>query len=150
MTILSLIFSFSHTYCFSPSSNFSITFQSAVYCWIIEIQGLCWRPGSPTRKTRSRWWSLSFPPLFRLLASLYHLSLTLPPFLSLCTTAAFGECLNSPNLCNSNSLVGMDLHNQMVRLFEAINSLRESVGTRLRQRFGGGGVFLNVLNDILP
>lgn len=56
---------------------------------------------------------------------------------SLCTTAAFGGCLNGPILCDVSSLVGMDLHKQMVRLFAAINSLRESVGACLRQRFGG-------------
>lgn len=44
-----------------------------------------------------------------------------------------------PNLRNASSLVGTDLRNQMVRLFGAINSLRESVGTCLQQRFGARG-----------
>lgn len=148
---LSTLFSFFLTF-YRPSSPhpLSITFQSVVCCWIIEIQGLCWRPGSPTRKTRSRWWSLSLRPLFSLLASLYHLShsLSLPLSLSLCSTAALGDIWIGPNLRNASSLVGMDLRNQMVRLFGAINSLRESVGTCLQQRFGGAQ--LNVLNDILP
>lgn len=143
------LFSLSHLLPSSFSPSFlSITFQSVVCSWIIEIQGLCWRPGSLTRKTRSRWWSLSFPPLFSLLASLTtSLSLSLSVSLSLHRSSIAGVWIG-PNLRNASSLVGMDLHNQMVRLFGAINSLRESVGTCLQQRFGGAR--LNVLNDILP
>ena len=65
-----------------------------------------------------------------------HLSLSLSLSPSLHHSSIAGVWIG-PNLGNASSLVGMDLHNQMVRLFGAINSLRESVGTCLQQRFGG-------------
>lgn len=103
----------------------SITFQSVVCCWIIDIQ------------TRSRWWSLSFHPLFSPLASLYHLSLSLTLALPICTTAAFEGIWIEPKLRNATSLVGMDLHNQMVRLFGAINSLRRISGNMFAAEIWG-------------
>lgn len=129
--------------CSFSTSFLSTTFQSVVCSWIIVMPGLCWRLGSPTKKTRSRWWSLSFSPLFSLLASL---ATFLCPSSRSLHHSSVASIWIGPSHCYASSPVSMNLHNQMVRLFGAINSLRESVGTCLQQRFGGA--WLNVLNGI--
>lgn len=139
-----LLFSFFLTYCLSPARYpLSITFQSVVSRLDHRDSGSLLASGVANKKDKEQMVVFVIPssfqppgkPLLPLVPSLSH-SLSTSLSLSLSHSAIW----MGPNLCNASSLVGMDLNNQMVRLFGAINSLRESVGTCLQQRFGGRSV----------
>lgn len=139
-----LLFSFFLTYCLSPARYpLSITFQSVVSRLDHRDSGSLLASGVANKKDKEQMVVFVIPssfqppgkPLLPLVPSLSH-----PLSTSLSLSLSHSAIWMGPNLCNASSLVGMDLNNQMVRLFGAINSLRESVGTCLQQRFGGRSV----------